>query len=434
MRCQTVAVSALPPVLTRPRRPPVLDAARTALIPLRPLTIGEILDGGFLIVRRNIRLMIGLPLVVAGGTAAYVLAGVGLWVLLGNTTSRSAQIVLVVLMGLLGLLVLQQFLVWLTAILSRVSLQTVLGEGFAPATTRATWRASLPMFWPVLGLSLLQGVAASVVQTIITFLYYAVGLGVVLAGIDDENLAVVGLILVTVVTYALAVVLYGYLSLTVPALATESKNAPGWIGKPARPTNPVTAFERSVRLIGLRNLVRVGLIYGGLVLVCLAVITLVGGGAGRDDRAVCRRGQRRCRDRAQRRVDDLRCGRLLGAAGDVRAAGLCRRGADLGVPGPSDAARGPGPGHAVRLRTHPPALRSSPAGLRPPRSDSSGRPAAGAVNSGGTPEPPGHRREPDSAAAGGSGSDRAGRGTAPGRRGARQGEVRRHPRMAGRAG
>ena len=82
----------------------MLDAARTALIPLRPLTIGEILDGGFLIVRRNIRLMIGLPLVVAGGTAAYVLAGVGLWVLLGNTTARSAQIVLTVLMGLLGLL------------------------------------------------------------------------------------------------------------------------------------------------------------------------------------------------------------------------------------------------------------------------------------------------------------------------------------------
>src|SRR5919112_4282862 len=166
--------------------------------------------------------MLGLPLVVAAGAAAYALAGVGLWVLLGNTTSRSAQIVLAVLMGVLGLLVLQQFLVWLTAILSRVSLQTVLGEGFAPATTRATWRASLPMFWPVLGLSLLQGVAVSVVQTAITFLYYVVGLGVVLTGIEDENLAVIGLVLVTVLTYALAVVLYGYLSLTVPAIATES--------------------------------------------------------------------------------------------------------------------------------------------------------------------------------------------------------------------
>ena len=65
------------------------------------------------------------------------------------------------LFGLIGLLLLQQFLVWMTAVLSRVSLQTVLGEGFAPAVTRATLRSSLHLFWPVLGLSLLQGVAVS---------------------------------------------------------------------------------------------------------------------------------------------------------------------------------------------------------------------------------------------------------------------------------
>lgn len=256
----------------------MLDAARTALIPLRPLTIGEILDGAFLIVRRNVRLMLGLPLVVAGGTAAYALAGIGLWVLLGNTTARTAQIVLTVAMALLGALVLQQFLVWLTAILSRVSLQTVLGEGFAPATTKATWKAALPMFWPVLGLSLLQWLAVSVVQTVLGILYYVVAIGVVLAGVEDENLAVALLLAVSVLTYALFVVAYGYLSLTVPALAAESRNAPGWIGLPAKPTNPLTAFERSVRLVGKPNIVRVGLIYGGLLLICLGVITLVASG------------------------------------------------------------------------------------------------------------------------------------------------------------
>jgi hypothetical protein len=256
----------------------VLDAARTALIPLRPLTIGEVLDGAFLIVRRNLRLMLGLPLVVAAGAAAYALAGVGLWVLLGNTTARSAQIVLTVLMGLLGVLLLQQFLVWLTAILSRVSLQTVLGEGFAPATTRATWKASLPLFWPMLGLSLLQWLAVSVVQTLLGILYYVLTIGVVLAGVRDETLATAALIGISVLTYALFVVVYGYLSLTVPALATESTNAPGWIGKPAKPTNPITAFERSVRLIGKQNIVRIGLVYGGLLLICLAVIGLVAGG------------------------------------------------------------------------------------------------------------------------------------------------------------
>ena len=126
--------------------------------------------------------------------------------LLGNTTARSAQIVLTVLMGLLGLLVLQQFLVWLTAILSRVSLQTVLGEGFAPATTRATWKASLPLFWPMLGLSLLQWFAVSVVQTLLGILYYVLTIGVVLAGVENETLAAAALIGISVLTYALFVV------------------------------------------------------------------------------------------------------------------------------------------------------------------------------------------------------------------------------------
>ena len=34
-------------------------------------------------------------------------------------------------------------------------------------------------------------------------------------------------------------------------------------------------FERSVRLVGKANVVRIGLIYGGLVLICFAVVSLV---------------------------------------------------------------------------------------------------------------------------------------------------------------
>ncbi len=257
----------------------MLDASRTALIPLRPLTIGEILDGAFLIVRRNVRLMLGLPLVIAAGTATYVLAGVGLWVLLGNTTARTAQVVSTVLMGLLGLLLLQQCLVWMTAILSRVSLQTVLGEGFAPATTAVTLRSSLPLFWPVLGLSLLQYVAINLVQTVITLLYYAVVLGAVLSGVQSETLATIGVILLSAFTYLVAMVCYGYLSLTVPALSTESRHAPGWIGKPARPTTVISSFGRAFSLVGKRNLIRVALLFGGMVGICLGVIVLVAAGA-----------------------------------------------------------------------------------------------------------------------------------------------------------
>jgi hypothetical protein len=111
--------------------------------------------------------------------------------------------------------------------------------GFAPATTRATWKVSLPLFWPMLGLSLLQWLAVSAVQTLLSSLYYVLAIGVVLAGVDDENLAAVALIAISALTYALFVVIYGYLSLTVPALATESRNAPAEsASRPSRPSRP----------------------------------------------------------------------------------------------------------------------------------------------------------------------------------------------------
>ena len=180
---------------------------------------------------------------------------------------------------MIGLLLLQQFMVWMTAVLARVSLQTVLGEGFAPAVTKATLRSSLPLFWPVLGLSLLQGVAVSVVQSVLSVAYYAAALALLFSGIEDERVQVIGLGVLTVVSYLAMAIAYGYLSLTVPALATESSRAPAWIGKPAKPTTVFTAFERSIRLVGKKNLIRVALVFGGLVLICLGLIGLVGIGA-----------------------------------------------------------------------------------------------------------------------------------------------------------
>lgn len=262
----------LPGPLVRPRRPAVLDAAKTAQIPLRPLTIGEILDGAFLVVRINARKMIGLPLVIAGGTAAYVLLGVGLWFLLGNTTGQGVQIVLVVLMALLGMFLVVQCLVWMTAILSRVSLQTVLGDGFAPITSQVSLRSSLPLFLPMLGLALLQYVASSIIQSVVGVFYYAALFAGLLAG---EDFAVLASVVVSVLAFLLTAVAYGYIALTVPALAVESKHTPGWIGKPFKQTNVLTSFERSVKLVGLKNVGRVTLIMAGAMIVCLALISLL---------------------------------------------------------------------------------------------------------------------------------------------------------------
>ncbi len=251
--------AAVPAPWQRPRRPAVLDASRAALIPLRPLTISEMLDAAFLVVRRNARLMIGLPLVIAGGAGAYLLGGIGIWFLLSNTTEDWAQILAVVLYGLLGLLLLTMSLVWMTAVLSGLTLQTVLGHGFAPPTA-VSLRRSLRLFWPMMGLSLLQWVAGSILQSVISILYYLALLGTL---INSDQLGPAITIIVTVIGYLLLAAAYSYISLTVPAFATENKHAPAWIGKPQRPTNILTAFERSFKLIGLRNLPRATLIMAG---------------------------------------------------------------------------------------------------------------------------------------------------------------------------
>ncbi|HET9649524.1 MAG TPA: hypothetical protein VFP34_15025 [Microlunatus sp.] len=266
-----------PPPIVPHRRPPVLDAAQTALIPLRPLSIGEILDGGFTVVRCNARMMVGLPLVVAGGTAIYLLLGLGLYLVLGNTTARWAQILLTVLVGLLGVFLLVQCLVWMTAVLSRVSLQTVLGDGFAPNSSRASLRGSLPMFWPVLGLSLLQYVAASVVQTVLGILYYVVLIPIAILG-SQGSAGFVASVVISLATFGLTGLAYGYLALTVPALATEGRTAPVWIGKPAKPTTVFSAFERAFALIGLSNSVRVALVMAGAMAISLALIGLLAAG------------------------------------------------------------------------------------------------------------------------------------------------------------
>jgi hypothetical protein len=259
----------------RPRRPAVLDASRAALIPLRPLTITEVLDAAFLVVRRNARLMIGLPLVIAGGAGAYLLGGIGIWFLLSESSADWAQILAVVLYGLLGLLLLTMSLVWMTAVLSGVTLQTVLGPGFAPPTVQSL-RRSLRLFWPMIGLSVLQWVAGSVLQSVISILYYLALLGTL---INSDQLGPAITIIVSVIGYLLLAAAYSYISLTVPAYATENQHAPAWIGTPQRRTNIVTAFGRSITLIGLRNLPRATLIMAGGMAISVTVVLLVGIGS-----------------------------------------------------------------------------------------------------------------------------------------------------------
>jgi len=255
------------------RRPGVLDATRSALIPLRPLTIGEILDAAFLVLRHNARTMVGLPFAVAGAAALYALLLAGLWWGVGSVAGETAQVLLVVLAGLLGLLMLSLIVSWMTALLTRVSLHTALGEGFAPAQNQVTWRRVRSMFWPMAGVSVLQAVASSLVQVVVSVVYYVLLLVITIPALQGRS--TFGFVTGWVLSAVLALLLYSaassYIALVVPAWSVESSGMPGWIGKPIRPTNIGSAFIRSITLIGLRNLARCTAVM--LATILLSVLT-----------------------------------------------------------------------------------------------------------------------------------------------------------------
>lgn len=253
------------------RRPSVLDASQVALIPLRPLTIGEILDAGFLILRRDARTMLGVPLAVSGATVLYVFAISALWSLLGNLTGTAARTVLIVLGALLGVLLLSVCLSWMTAVLSRVGLQAALGPGYAPDATM-DWRRARSLFWPMLGLSILQGLAGYAVQWVVTIVWYAGLLGTFAAtGVTTSpTMAVVSATVWSLVALLVYGAAYSYLFVVVPAWSLEGESMPAWIGKPAKPTNVVSAFGRAIVLVGWRDLLR-----ASLVVVATTVLSLI---------------------------------------------------------------------------------------------------------------------------------------------------------------
>jgi len=256
------------------RRPTVLDASRSALIPLRPLTVGEILDAGFTVLRTNVRAMMGLPLAVAGIAGAYVLGLTALAYGLGNTSGELAQGLLLGLGGLLGVLLLAMCVAWMTAVLTRASLHTVLGDGFAP-DSRISWREARAMFWPMVGLSLLTGVAATVVNSVTSVIYYLALIPMLVTGADSPAGIVLSTALSALVGLALYSVTYSYISLAVPAWTVENAAMPGWIGKPARRTNIVTTFGRSIVLIGLRNLPRAAAVLAAVATIAVLVAGVV---------------------------------------------------------------------------------------------------------------------------------------------------------------
>lgn len=264
------------PVPTRPprrrARPKVIDATGHAVIPLRPLTIGEVLDAAFGIVQRNARTMIGLPVVLAaafaiGGAVCMALYGLGSRVM---NPDLAVALTVILAFGLGGLLLVAW--TWLDAVLVRVALQTALGDGFAPSVSKVTLRSASGLFWPMVAFGILASIGVGVISSVTSVLYLAIFPALVQG---DETATYVSAVVVQVVINLCFLWGFSYLALAVPAYALETTHAPGWIGKPDNPTGVVGGFGRAFTLIGIRQAARATLITAGALIVCLSAAALI---------------------------------------------------------------------------------------------------------------------------------------------------------------
>lgn len=220
------------------------DAQTNLLLPLRALTLGEIMDVAFMIIQRNPTAMLGKPLALSCGFGAWVGVGIAGYFLLARFRGDSVAGLVAGLMALLFFPAFGIAMAWLGVLISRASAQTVLGAGFAPALTKQSWRQALSILPSVLGFTFLAAIA---------FYFWTNITGLLMVLVVPFAYSEVAIALVIALVVALWVLGFGYLICAIPAYALESVSAPGWIGKPSRPTSVVTAFIRPFQLIGLRQ-------------------------------------------------------------------------------------------------------------------------------------------------------------------------------------
>jgi membrane-anchored glycerophosphoryl diester phosphodiesterase (GDPDase) len=226
--------------------PPVV---KPGVIPLRPLGVGEILDGAVTTIRRNPGPMLGLSAIVAVITQ---LLGAALGYLLFQdipdieSLSPTASFfdVMNALAGLIGASAIVVIVTWiatvlLTGILTVVVSRAVLGE---KPTVGQSWGAARPRLPRLLLLTIVYSLI-----WLIPFLVAGL-VGVLLAstGLDDAGIAgIVGILLLLAIP--VAIWLYVRYALSSPALMLES--TPRLATGTSRPIGVFAALRRSAELV-----------------------------------------------------------------------------------------------------------------------------------------------------------------------------------------
>ena len=152
---------------------------RPGIIPLHPLRLGEVFDGAFDAIRTNPRVMVGTTALVVAITVILGIVlqqlvtnafpqifGTGLADLLGEGASDAELEEMLTLSGTLmsGVILTPLMMLVVTPVMSgmlTVSVsRSVLGH---KATVGEVWAATRPLVWRLIGLSLLLGLAASII-------------------------------------------------------------------------------------------------------------------------------------------------------------------------------------------------------------------------------------------------------------------------------
>lgn len=228
---------------------PPPPAAKPGVVPLRPLSVGELLDGAITSMRENPRTMLGLSALVAVISQVFE---VGLtWVLARDVTAIeeltvqpgvdeiASMLAGTVTAGLLALLVTFVATTVLTGILTVVVSRAVLGERL---TAGEAWRQARPQLLRLFGLTLLVGLIIGA-----PFVIGALP-GGLLAATGGSTGASIGLVILgTFIAIPLAVWLWVRLALATPALMLETTAVPP--GVTPRRASVVGAIRRSAGLV-----------------------------------------------------------------------------------------------------------------------------------------------------------------------------------------
>ncbi|HEU0214465.1 MAG TPA: hypothetical protein VFR13_10290 [Jiangellaceae bacterium] len=224
-------------------------AVKPGVIPLRPLGVGEILDGAVTTIRRNPGPMLGLSAIVAVLTQLLGL-GVGYLLLRGAPAleslepTASAGEVFEAVAGLLGASAIVAVVTWvatvvLTGILTIVVSRAVLGERL---TAGQAWQAARRRLPRLLLLTLIYSLIW--LAPFLTLTVVAIALGV---GGADGGATVALVVLLSLAAIPVTIWLYVRYALSGPSLMLES-TAPA-AGQPSRPVGVAGALRRSAELV-----------------------------------------------------------------------------------------------------------------------------------------------------------------------------------------